>query len=76
MVAIRMPYEIKKVPGGFKVCKAAVEPEKCFSKKPLTKATAQKQRIAILISEHAKKPKAKAPAAPAPRAKSPPRARA
>lgn len=48
-----MPYEIKKVNGGFKVCKKD-EPEKCFSKKPLTKETATKQRIAIIISEHSR----------------------
>jgi len=34
---------------GWKVCK--VEEEKCFSKKPLSKETATKQRIAILLSE-------------------------
>ena len=45
-----MPYTIKKVPGGFKVCKAN-DKTKCFSKKPLTKETAKKQMKAIIMSE-------------------------
>jgi hypothetical protein len=48
-----MPYDIKKVPHGYKVCKKD-EPEKCFSKKPLTKERATKQRIAIIISERSR----------------------
>jgi hypothetical protein len=44
-----MPYELRQVNRGWKVCK--VEEEKCFSKKPLSKETATKQRIAILLSE-------------------------
>lgn len=56
-----MPYVIlpKTEEGkkGYKVCKAD-NPDKCFSKKPLTKETAIKQRAAIAISEvqRSKKP--------------------
>lgn len=54
-----MPYIIKQVsPRGYKVCKEA-EPEHCFSKKPLPKKTATKQRIAIIISESKRSPKHK-----------------
>jgi hypothetical protein len=45
-----MPYEIKKVKGGYLVC----DEKKCYSNKPLTKKKAQKQRVAIAISEHKK----------------------
>ena len=45
-----MPYIIKKVKNGFKVCKAN-QPTVCFSNKPLTKKVAKKQRIAIVLSE-------------------------
>lgn len=45
-----MPYIIKKVKGGFKVCKENNR-IKCFSNKPLSKAQAIKQRQAIGISE-------------------------
>lgn len=45
-----MPYEIKKVKDGFKVCKKT-NPSKCFSKKPLTKSKATKQMKAIIINE-------------------------
>jgi hypothetical protein len=45
-----MPYSINKVSGGFLVCTK----EKCFSKKPLTKKKAQKERVAIAISESKK----------------------
>ena len=45
-----MPYNIKKVLGGFKV----TDNHKFFSGKPLTKSKAEKQRIAIAISEHKK----------------------
>jgi hypothetical protein len=45
-----MPYVVKAVKGGFKVCKKD-EPSKCFSKKPLTKAKAIKQEKAIILSE-------------------------
>lgn len=45
-----MPYLIKKVNNGFKVCKRE-QPSKCFSNKPLSKSTAVKQLKAIGISE-------------------------
>ena len=47
-----MPFEIKKVDGGFLVC----DKKRCFSRKPLTKKKAEKQRIAIAIGEHSKNP--------------------
>jgi len=43
-----MPYSIKKVKGGFVVEDKA---GKQFSNKPLTKKVAEKQRIAIALSE-------------------------
>ena len=45
-----MPYKIAKVPGGYKV----KEGNRAFSKKPLTKKGAEKQRIAIALSESRK----------------------
>lgn len=49
-----MPYIIKEVvekgKTGYKVCKKAT-PKKCFSKAPLTKEKATKQRTAIILSE-------------------------
>lgn len=45
-----MPYIIKKFEDGYKVCKKD-EPDKCFSKKPLTEETAKKQEKAIILSE-------------------------
>jgi hypothetical protein len=45
-----MPYEVKQVQGGFLVC----DKKRCFSKHPLTKKKAQKQRVAIAISESKK----------------------
>lgn len=45
-----MPYTIKKEGKGYKVCKQD-NPERCFSKKPLPKERAEKQRIAIVIAE-------------------------
>ena len=45
-----MPYEVKHVPGGYLVC----DKKKCFSKHPLTKKKAQKQRVAIALSESKK----------------------
>jgi hypothetical protein len=45
-----MPYEIRHVPGGYLVC----DKKKCFSKNPLTKKKAQKQRVAIALSESRK----------------------
>lgn len=44
-----MPYIIKKVNQGFKVCKKNTNI--CFSNKPLTKKVAKKQRTAIILSE-------------------------
>ena len=44
-----MPYQIRKVKNGYKVCLVA-EPTKCFSKKPLSLDTAKKQEIAIGLS--------------------------
>lgn len=44
-----MPYIIKKVSYGFKVCKKD-NPNVCFSKKPITKKKAIKQRTAINLS--------------------------
>jgi len=45
-----MPYTIEKVSGGFKVFHG----KDSFSKNPLTKRMAEKQRISIAISEHKK----------------------
>lgn len=45
-----MPYLIKKVKDGFKVCKKN-DKKKCFSIKPLTKEQAMKQMRAIIMSE-------------------------
>lgn len=46
-----MPYQIKSMPGGFVVQDAK---GKMFSNHPLTKKMANKQRIAIALSESAK----------------------
>ncbi len=46
-----MPYTIRPVVGGYKVAKSS-NPKKTFSKKPLTKATAIRQKKAIEISEN------------------------
>lgn len=45
-----MPYIIKLINGGFKVCKKNNQ-SKCFSNKPLTKTKALKQMKAIILSE-------------------------
>jgi len=45
-----MPYIIKPVNNGYKVCKRD-EPNKCFSNKPLPKERAIKQEKAIILSE-------------------------
>jgi len=49
-----MPYILKKTKEkgkvGYKVCKRD-EPERCFSKHPLTEKKARKQRTAIILSE-------------------------
>jgi hypothetical protein len=49
-----MPYIIKKVKTGFKVCKQD-EPKVCFSNKGLPLKRAKKQRTAIILSEMGKK---------------------
>ena len=51
-----MPYIIKKVGQGFKVC-LAKHPEVCFSNKTLSKEMAIKQMKAIGISEAKRKKK-------------------
>lgn len=43
-----MPYIIKAVGDGYKVCKKD-KPKRCFSKAPLPKERAEKQRKAIII---------------------------
>lgn len=48
-----MPYKIKKVKDGFKVCKKDDE-SVCFSKKPLTKEKAKKQMAALYLNENNK----------------------
>jgi hypothetical protein len=53
MLLYNMPYFLRKVAGGFKVC----DTNRCFSKNPLPLKQAQKQRVAIALSEHAKNPK-------------------
>jgi hypothetical protein len=45
-----MPYKIVGETGGFRVC----DQKKCFSKHPLTKKKAQKQIVAIALSESKK----------------------
>lgn len=44
-----MPYLLKKIKNGYKVCKK--DDSKCFSKKPLTKSTATRQMKAIYANE-------------------------
>lgn len=51
-----MPYIIKKVKTGFKVCKKD-EPKVCFSKRGLPLKRAKKQRVAIILSEAGRKKK-------------------
>lgn len=45
-----MPYIIKSINNGYKVCKKD-KPNKCFSNKPLSKERAIKQEKAIILSE-------------------------
>jgi len=45
-----MPYTIRKFKDGYKVCKKD-NPEKCFSKEPITEEMAKKQEKAIILSE-------------------------
>ena len=49
-----MPYEIKKIKSGYKVCKKS-DPKKCFSKNPIPMKNAIKQKYAIEINERSKK---------------------
>tara|TARA_R110002126_G_scaffold193088_1_gene341371 strand:- start:348 stop:524 length:177 start_codon:yes stop_codon:yes gene_type:complete len=49
-----MPFEIVKKQNGFVV--RDVKTGETFSKKPLTKQKAMRQRIAIAISEHKQNP--------------------
>lgn len=44
-----MPYKIKKVKGGYKVCKK--HGDKCFSKKALPKGRAVSQMRALYVNE-------------------------
>lgn len=44
-----MPYTIKPVNKGFKVCKKT-NPKICFSNKPITKTKAIKQMKAIILT--------------------------
>ena len=53
-----MTYIIIKVKGGFKVAKKS-NPKETYSNKPLTKKMAEKQKIAIEISERNAKQKKK-----------------
>jgi hypothetical protein len=53
MYYIKMPYEIRKVGGGFLVC----DKKRCYSGKPLTKKKAKKQQIALAISSAEKENK-------------------
>lgn len=46
-----MPYILRKIKDGYKVCKKD-EPTKCFSKKPLTKEKAKRQMRAIYANEN------------------------
>ena len=45
-----MPYEVKHFGNGWKVC----DEKKCFSKKAMCKKCAEKQRVAIALSESRK----------------------
>jgi hypothetical protein len=50
-----MPYEIKKVAGGFKVAKKQPGRNKYFSGDPLTRERAVAQMRAIILSEQRRK---------------------
>jgi hypothetical protein len=50
-----MPYEIKKVAGGFKVAKKQPGRKKYFSGDPLTREKAVAQMRAIILSEQRRK---------------------
>lgn len=49
-IRFNMPYKLKKMNSGYKVCKKS-DKSKCFSKKPLSKDKAQSQMKAILANE-------------------------
>ncbi len=49
-----MPYILRKFKNGFKVC-LKEDPSTCFSKKPIPKTRAIKQRRAIGMNEFKKK---------------------
>jgi len=49
-----MPYVLKSVNDGYKVCKKS-DTSECFSKKPLSKEKARKQEVAIIMSEKKKR---------------------
>ena len=46
-----MPYKLKKVGSGYKVCKKLGK-QKCFSKKPLPKSRALAQMRAMIVNEN------------------------
>lgn len=52
LILYTMPYFLRKLANGYKVCDA----NRCFSKKPISFKQAQKQRVAIALSEHSKNP--------------------
>jgi hypothetical protein len=47
-----MPFKVVKVPGGWKVFN--MKTGKTYSQKPLSKLMAERQMLAIIISEHRK----------------------
>ena len=47
-----MPYKVLKVPGGWKVFN--MKTGKSYSTKPLSRLMADKQMLALIISEHRK----------------------
>lgn len=49
-----MPFIVEAVKGGYKVRKDVPGPAKYYSKKPLSKDTAEKQRRAIYLHEKKK----------------------
>lgn len=49
-----MPYQVVKVPGGFKVKKKQVGRPRYYSTKPLTKETATNQLKALYLKERVK----------------------
>ena len=61
MPYIIVPVTEKKKTIGYRVCKRD-NPERCFSKEPLPKERAQRQRTAIVLSELGLSKKSSAPA--------------